>query len=72
MTQALTWHSAGVLAGAYNRKPETMRTHAVLLRDGRAVHVACTWVALESLASDYDARPVNCFRCLRVMKRDAR
>jgi len=62
------WHSAGVLAGAYYSKPKTMLTHAVLLRNGTAVHVACTKVELEHLAQDYDARPVSCERCLRVTR----
>jgi hypothetical protein len=64
---ALAWRSAGVLAGAYCGKPKRFITHAVLTRNGSAIHVACTKVEPENLAQDYDQRPVNCPRCLRVV-----
>jgi hypothetical protein len=64
-----TWHSAGVLAAAYLSRPDALRRHAVLVRNGRAIHVACDKVKLENLASDYDTRPVDCMRCLRVTRK---
>ena len=62
--------SVGALEANYARRGVQTRLHHALMLDGqgRKLLLLCGKIKLDNLADDYDAKPVDCPRCLCGMR----
>lgn len=66
--------SVSPLEANYARRGVQTRRHHALMLDakGRKLLLLCGKIRLDNLADDFDAKPVDCPRCLRELRKEAR